>query len=145
MPHRECRDEVFAHAVAEVLGISVAVGCRERQDRDRRPRGGCRRNGYRLPGDVDEERVDRMWDVLDVLSADVLERRRNVELVSDLLRDADAARPGETFEPRCNVDPGAVDPVLVDDYLPAMHPDAELHALLVRAALVRREHEGLEP
>ena len=145
MPHREIRDEVFAHAVGQVLGVSVALRRLERHDCDRRPGGGRGRGGQCLARKVDEVRVDRLRDVLDVLRADVLECLRGVDFVSNDIRDADATRPGQTLETCGDVDPGAVDPVTVDHDLTAVHPDPELHPVRGLVLLVRLLHERLEP
>ena len=108
-------------------------------------RGALRPGGQLLALHVDEERVDRVRDVLDELRADVLERRGVLELHSNKLGDTDAARSCKTLETRGDVDPGAVDPVAVHDDLAAVHSHPELHPVLGRVPLVRLEHERLEP
>jgi hypothetical protein len=144
VPHRQARDEILDEPVREILGIRVALCRLERHDRDRRPGRGRRlcRNG--LTWHVDEEGVDRVGDVLDVLRADVLERRRVPGFVADELGDADAARARKALETCRDVDPGSVDPVGVHDDLAAVDSHPELHPVVGRILLVRLQNELLE-
>src|SRR5690242_4147182 len=74
--------------------------------------------------------MHRPGDVLDLLLAEVLEG--NVELVAHLVAydaaDADAARRGEAFESRRDIDAVAVDVVLVADDVAQIDPDPKLDA-----------------
>jgi hypothetical protein len=83
--------------------------------------------------------------VLDVLRADVLERRRIPDFVANELGDTDAARACKPLETSRDVDPGAIDPVRVDDDLAAVHSHPELHPVRRLVLLVGVRDELLEP
>src|SRR5215472_7303249 len=73
-------------------------------------------------------------DVLELLLADVfegeIETARRVLL--DAGRHADAARLGQAFEARCDIDPVAEDVAVLDDDIALVDTDAELDAAVWR-------------
>ena len=79
-------------------------------------------------------RPDRPRDVLERLLADVFESE--VEAARSVLlnarRDADAARFGQAFEPRRDVDAVAEDVAILDDDVALVDADAELDAAFRR-------------
>ena len=76
--------------------------------------------------------VHRLGDVLDLLLAQVLkpEIEQAAHHLMNHIRDADAARPSQTFQPRCDIDAIAVDVVAIDDHIAEVDADPELDAVL---------------
>ena len=78
----------------------------------------------------DGEDAHRPGDVLDLLLAQILER--DIELVADFVAhdpaDADAARLGQPFQPRRDIDAVAEDVAVLDDDVAQVDADAELDA-----------------
>src|SRR5438874_12152893 len=118
-----------------------------RQDRNRRLFGESRRRdirrlAYGREGDPSSDPIhpNRPGDVLDLLLAGVVEGE--VELVAHLIAhdaaDADAARLGQSFEARGDVDAVAIDVVVVADDVADIYADSELNALVGR-------HIGIAP
>src|SRR5215471_14945945 len=70
-----------------------------------------------------------MRDVLDGLLAYVFIEKREfvLDLVVDCARNADAARLGETFQPRSDIDPVAVNLFALDHHIAEIDADAKLH------------------
>lgn len=75
----------------------------------------------------DLEDLDRLRDVLDVLCAQVLEAHLDLgfNLVKDVARHADAARLGQPFQARRDVDPIAIDVITFDDDVTDVDTDTE--------------------
>ena len=76
---------------------------------------------------------DRLGNVLDPVLAHRLEAEGDFGLgvVVDGAGDADLARAGQLLQPRRDVDPIAVDVVLVDDDVTEVDPDPKLDALVL--------------
>ncbi len=104
-------------------------------------RGGC----VRL--EPDPKDADRTGDVLDALVAEILERdvlQPVADLIAHRARDADAARLGEHFEARRDVDAVAKDVVFLDDHVAQIDADAELYPPRRRDVHVASRHPALD-
>ena len=143
-------DDVLGDAFGEIIVLWVAAQIVERQHRDRRlflgtvadRRAGLRRRRF-------EDHVidaDRPVDVLELLVAAVGEDE--VELVADMLahrlRDGDAARPGNAFQPRRDIDAVAENVVALDDDIAKVDADAKLDAAVVGDIGVAARHAALD-
>src|SRR5215813_15402953 len=89
--------------------------------------------------------MDRLGDVFQRLDADVLDRK--IELAAGLdqhrVRDADAAGLGHGFETGGDVDPVAVNVVIVDDDVAEIDPYAPIDAGIRRITGVTLAHPAL--
>ena len=88
----------------------------------------------------------RAGDVLDALFAEILEvdRKLVANLIAGGARDADAAGPGQCFEPRGDVDAVAEDVLALDDHVAHVDADAELEPALLGNARVAPGHGVLD-
>ena len=104
--------------------------------------GRRRQVALRGPARLVRDAVDahRPGDVLERLLAEVLEGE--IELACGVLvhprRDADAARLGQAFEPRRDIDAVAKDVAVLDDDVAEIDADAELDAACPAGAAVLR-------
>ena len=146
-PAGEQRDDVLGDAVGEefLLGIVAEIG--ERQYRDRpvfvKTRRAHRSGGTemirpigRCPGHAVD--VDRPADVLQFFRAEILELELDLvhDLVVDDPRDIDAARLGQRFEPRRDIDAVAENIAALDDDVAEIDADPQGDAPLGRQGLV---------
>jgi len=74
----------------------------------------------------------KLWDVFELLLTHVnaLELDFALDLLIHLARDADAAWLSGPFKPRGDVDPIAINALLVEDHIPLVDPNPELHTPL---------------
>jgi hypothetical protein len=132
-----------------LLGVTAHVG--EGEDGDgglvRERQGGLRHGrGRRLCRRLEPVDTHRARDVLQLALAQVLEGKVETvaHLVVDRLRDEDAPRLGEPFEPCRDVDAVAVNPGLVVDDVPEVDADAEQHPTMLGHFLVAHRHNVLD-
>ncbi len=102
--------------------------------------------GFRVWLKPDPKDANRTGDVLDALVAEILECDV-VQSVADLIahraRDADAARLGEHFEARRDVDAVAKDVVALNDHVAQIDANAELYPPRRRDVRVASRHPAL--
>jgi len=95
-----------------------------------RPRGRVREGACQ----ADTVGTDRSRDVLERLLADVLEGELKAarRVLLNAGRDADAARFGQAFEPRRDIDAIAKDVAALDDDVPDIDADADFDTTVSR-------------
>ena len=124
-------DDVLDHAVGEILLLGIAAHVLERQHGDRRLVGQwqcwCGRLGVALLAECDPIDPHRTRDVLQALLAGVDEVGRHLalHLPPGVLGDRNAARFGDAFDPRRDVDAVAEDVLALDDDIADVDPDPE--------------------
>jgi hypothetical protein len=144
---REFRDDVFCHAVREVLPLSITAHVHKRQDDDGRLLGcdvGRRDRNSRCPGDPIDPH--RLGDILQSLRPEIVEA--SLDFVPDVViggpGDQDAARLGDAFEPRRYVDAVAIEITALDNHVTQIDTDAQHDAPLLGLIAVRGGHALLE-
>ena len=90
--------------------------------------------------------MHRLYDVLDALLPDVLERVREpvADMVANRARDAHAAQLCQGLQPSSDVDTVAVDVVAVNDHVAQINADAEYDALVLGHIGVAVSHRSLD-
>ena len=137
-------DDVFDHAVDEIVLLGISAHVLERQHRDRRPvRQRQRRAGVgagAAAAGANAIDAHRLCDVLELLLAHVghVDGKLALDLLKSIVRKTNRARRGQRLDPCGDVDAVAVDVALVDDDIADVDADAEFDAAVfgnVRIAL----------
>src|SRR5258706_1153361 len=135
----QLRYDVLCEAVREEFLLRIAAHVNQRQHGDGRLLGDRRRQpsilrvlrrSFWLLLKPDPKDADRTGDILDALVAEILEFdvvQSLADLIAHGARNTDAARLGEHFQPRRDVDAVAQDVVFLNDHVAQIDADAELH------------------
>ena len=133
----------LGHAVGEILLFRIAADVGEgHNDKGKAGRAGPFRRGrrrFRLARRVDFEGIDadRLGDVLQLRRPKIgsLEIEPRLHLAVGILRKADRAGPGDSFQPRGDIDAVAHEvPVALLDHIADVNADAEFNSPLGRHA-----------
>ncbi len=146
---RQRRDDVFHHAIGEILLLRVAAHVLERQNRNRRLVGNRQPGGllHLSQGRLQHDFVGahRPRDVLQILIPEVddLDGYLALHLPEGVVRDADPTWFGNAFQTRSDVDAVAEQVVTRDDHVADMKADPELDAAVGRVIRVPDLHFAL--
>ena len=144
------RDEILRHAVAEIFLLGVATHIVEREHGN----GGLTRNGrgnlarpriLSRRGDVDSEHAHGLWNILDQLFSEVLER--DLELVANEIpypaRYDDCTWLGKALQAGCYVDSVTIDILAFDDHITDIDSDPKLDSRVALCRAVAKGHARL--
>ena len=156
---RQVGRDVVGNRLGKIIIGIVAAQVMKRQHDDREPWGARlrrvrgrqrryrddRRRQRRDCVGAEREGMQRACDVLGWARPEIdkFERQLVSHLLMNNVRDADAARLGHRFEPRCDVHPVAIDVLGFGNHVTEIDADAEPHALLRGNSEVAVMHAAL--